>query len=374
MTKAFCSKLLRRACLVAGVAASAACSSSSSSPATDAGPVKSDAEYKVDVTTGIQSVIGMQLDELYRAVEDLRNAAPVPIGRGWDETQDAQAFVQMKEAWRRARIAYEHVEGAVAPLFPDIDTAIDARYDDFMSALASVGGDADLFDDRGVTGMHAVERILYLKNTPATVVDFEKVLPGHKVAAYPATQEEAAAFKNKLCSKLVTDVKVLVDEWKPAKIDLATAYAGLVALMNEQREKVNKAATGEEESRYSQLTLADIKANLEGTRSVYEVFQPWILAKNDADPAKDGSARDKRIHAGFDALDAAYKVNPGDAMPPPPSTWSSQNPTQADLDTPFGKLFSSVKSAVDANRDGSVVFEMNGVAEVLAFPRLKSGP
>ncbi len=372
-TRSLLPKTVTRACLALMVVATAACSSSSSSTP-PAGQVKSDAEYQADVTTGMQTVIAAELDVLYKAALDLQNAAPTPTGRGWDEAQDAQAFTAMKEAWRRARIAYEHVEGAVAPLFPDIDASIDARYDDFMSQLASVGGDADLFDDKGVTGMHAVERIIYLKNTPANVVEFEKVLPGYKPPAYPATQEEAAEFKNKLCSRLVADAKVLVDQWKPAKIDLAIAYAGLVALMNEQREKVNKAATGEEESRYAQITLADIRANLEGTRAVYDVFKPWILAKHNDDPAKDGPARDKDIQAGFAALETAYNANAGDAMPAPPSTWSSQNPTPADLETPFGKLFTSVKTAVDANRQGSVVHEMNAVADALAFPQFKMDP
>lgn len=361
--------------VVTALAALAACSSSSSGEGTaPPGPTKTDDEFKADVTTGMQQIIAVQLDALYKATQDLQAAAPTPTGRGWDDAQDAAAITAMKAAWRRARLAYEHVEGAVAPIFPDIDTSIDARYDDFLASLAAAGGDPNAFDDQGVTGMHAVERILYVKTTPKTVVDFEKVLPGYKPQAYPATQQEAADFKNKLCAKLVADAKTLVDQWKPAKIDLATAYAGLVSLMNEQREKVNKAATGEEESRYAQLTLADIHANLEGTKAVYQVFEPWVLAKQNADPTKDGPGRDKQILAGFETLNVAYNVNPGDAIPAPPATWSSTHPTPADLATPFGKLFTSVVGAVDPNVDGSVVFEMNVVADALGFPRFKAAP
>jgi iron uptake system component EfeO len=352
-----------------------ACSTSPSNapgPEAGPGPTKTDAEYKADITAGMQTVIGQQLEVLDQAVGDLQNAAPTPTGRGWDEAQDAQALAAMKEAWRRARVAYEHVEGAVAPIFPDIDAAIDARYDDFMSTLASAGGDSYLFDDQGVTGMHAVERVLFLKSTPKAVVEFEKVLPGYEAAAYPATEQEAADFKNKLCARLVKDTKTLVEQWRPAKIDIATAFAGLVALMNEQREKVNKAATGEEESRYAQLTLADIHANLEGTITAYDVFAPWIVAKPDADPRKDGAGRDREIRAGFDALKVAYAVNPGDGIPAPPATWSSQTPAAADLQTPFGQLYSSVKLAVDPNRAGSVVHEMNVAADALGFTRFKA--
>jgi iron uptake system component EfeO len=345
------------------------CSSSSSS--TPAAPVKTDDEFKTDVTTGIQSTIAVQLYLLNKAAIYLQAAAPVTVGRGWDDTLDAAALTAMKEAWRRARLAYEQVEGAVAPIFPDIDASIDARYDDFLSTLTAAGGDSYLFDDQGVTGMHAIERILYFKTTPAEVVTFEKALPGYKAQAYPANDMEAADFKNKLCAKLIADSKTLVDQWKPAKIDLATAFAGLISLMNEQREKVNKAATGEEESRYSQLTLADLHANLAGTKSAYGIFQPWVLAKTNADPTKDGPMRDAQIQAGFVTLAAAYDANQGDAIPQPPATWSSENPTAADQATPFGKLFETVTTAVDPNRDGSVVFEMNVVADALGFPRFK---
>ena len=353
-----------------------ACSSSGGGATAAAPPPssKTDGEYKADVTAGIQSVIGAQLDALGKAVVDLQQAAPTPTGRGWDEARDAAAMTAMRDAWRRARVAYEHIEGAVAPIFPDIDAAIDARYDDFMATLATAGGDSYLFDDQGVTGMHAVERVLFSKTTPKAVVDFEKVLPGYRVAAYPATEQEAADFKNRLCARLVKDSRTLADQWRPAKIDLATAFAGLIALMNEQREKVNKAATGEEESRYAQITLADIQGNLEGTIVVYDVFAPWIVSKHDLDEAKVGPARDREIRAGIEALKVAYAVTPGDAIPAPPATWSAQAPSASDLQTPFGQLYASVKLQVDPNRAGSVVHEMNVAADALGFQRFKAQP
>src|SRR5262245_24364293 len=83
------------------------------------------------------------------AAEDLQKAAPTPSGRGWDAAQDARAIATMKEAWGRAREAYELVEGAVAPLFPESDTATDARYDDFLATLGAQGDRAP-FDDQGV--------------------------------------------------------------------------------------------------------------------------------------------------------------------------------------------------------------------------------
>ena len=68
-----------------------------------------------------------------------------------------------------------------------------------MTQLLNVQGDNSLFDGQGVIGMHAIERILYVQQTPAFVVGFESKLPGYKAAAFPATEQEAADFKNKLC-------------------------------------------------------------------------------------------------------------------------------------------------------------------------------
>src|SRR6185503_10193078 len=99
----------------------------------------------------------------------------------------------------------------------------------------------------------------------------------------------------------VTNSHELDAPWTPANINIAIAFQGLIALVNEQREKVQKAASSEEESRYSQRTMDDLRNNLIGTRAVYAVFQPWILAKSDsADPKKDGKTIDGKIQKGFD--------------------------------------------------------------------------
>ena len=51
----------------------------------------------------------------------------------------------------------------------------------------------------GVTGMHAVERILYCDVTPARVVAFERRCPATWPRRFPATAQEASDFKTKLC-------------------------------------------------------------------------------------------------------------------------------------------------------------------------------
>lgn len=325
-----------------------------------------DDEYSKEVTDGMQASISSELETWHASAVELMNAAPTPAGRGWDEELDAADITSMRDAWRKTRLSYEHIEGALAPLFPDIDAATDARYEDFLVELGNEA-DPDPFDGEGVTGMHAAERILFADVTPEAVVTFEAGLPGYTKAEFPSTEAQAKSFKEKLCAQLVSDIELMQSQWTSAQIDLPGAFDGLISLMNEQHEKVNKAATGEEESRYSQKTLADLRANLEGSRTIYALFQPWITSK------EGGEAIDANIQKGFETLDTAYTAPTGDAIPAPPETWSSATPSEADLKTPFGELFTAVSTAVDPERDGSVVDEMNDAAGALGFPQFQAG-
>lgn len=321
-------------------------------------------EHSKAAVTAMHATVLTDVEKLVAATKALQAAAPVTPGRGWDATLDATAIADMKAKWRDCRIAYEHVEGALAPLFPDIDGAIDARYDDF---IAENGPDMDLFDDQNVTGLHAAERIIYAPDIPAAVIELESSLPGYKAAAYPATEAESIAFRDKLLAKMIKDAEALRDGWQPANIDLEAAYQGLIDLMGEQQEKINKAGNQEEESRYSQKTMFDLRANLEGTRNVYEAFRPWLKTLTSDDEEKDGPTLDAAIIKGFDELDAVYDTVDGEAFPAPPATWSAENPSAADLETPFGKLYTAVTNAVDPAREGSIVHEMVHAGEALGL-------
>lgn len=353
--------LLRRTLLAAIVAVASACSSGS-----DSSSARTDAEYQQDVVAQMHALLLADLDALHLHAKEMQAAAPVTTGRGWDKTADASAVTTMQTAWLGARDAYEHIEGAIAPIFPDLDAAIDERYDGFLESLVGKGDD-DLFDDQGVTGMHAAERILFIDSTPANVVDFEKSLPGYKAAAWPATEAEAAEFKGKLLARLVADTQTLRDQWQPAKIDIGTAFQGLIGLVNEQREKVNKASEGSEESRYAQRTMRDLRNNLVGTKKIYALFSPWLRSKS------NGAAIDDAVLAGIGKLEAAYAAVSGEAIPAPPSTWSAEKPSDADLATPFGKLWTAVHEAVDPAKAGSIVERMNAAAKIFGFPTFVEG-
>jgi hypothetical protein len=57
----------------------------------------------------------------------------------------------------------------------------------------------------------------------------------------------------------------------------------------------------------------------------------------------------------------------GPAIPQPPDTWSD-DPSPADLATPFGKLYTVVRATVNPNIATSVVPEMDAAAALLGFP------
>jgi iron uptake system component EfeO len=347
---------------------------SSTGGSSTGGPAMTDDQYSQAAVAEMHELLLQDIQAMRAAAIDLQGAAPAPPDRGWDPALDAEAIAAMRASWVEARAAYELGEGALAPLFPNIDNAIDARYDDFMTQLGAEGGDSDLFDGAGVTGMHAIERILYADVTPQYVIDFEATLPGYVPAAFPATAAEAASFKDELCSRFISDTETLEEQWTPANINVVIAFQGLIALIQEQSEKVQKAASFEEESRYSQRTMADLRANLAGSKDVYAAFQPWIVSKSDpSDPSKDGGTIDEKIQAGFAKLDAAYQAVAGDAIPTPPPTWSSVNPSEADRMTPFGQLFTAVEGAVDRESDDAIVTQLNNAARVLGFPDLQGG-
>ena len=324
---------------------------------------KTDAEFQADVVASMHDSIIDDLDALVVAARNLQAAAPT---RAWNATRDAFAIDDMREAWKRTRVAYEHVEGATAPLFGDLDARLDARYDDFLAELGP-GGDTNLFDASGVTGMHGIERILFAPTIRVEVIAFESDLPGYQEARFPQTDDEAIAFKTMLVQKLIEDATSLRNQWQPAAIDIGAAYQGLVGLMNEQAEKVNLAATGEEESRYANITLFDLRNNLDGTQKIYQLFRDWIHSK------PDGNEPDAAIVSRLAALESLYVSLLASGFPPVPDDWSSDAPTPANLATPFGMLWKAVHDAVDPSASGSIVFEMNRIAVLLGFPQFVEG-
>ena len=292
------------------------------------------------------------LSDLAAAAQDLQAVAPA----GTWAPADADG---LKAPWQEARRSYERVEGAIAVLFPALDRSLDERYDGFLAEAP----DPNLFDDDGVIGVHAVERIVWADQHPAAVIAFESALPGYTPAAFPADDAQAAAFREALCQRLVDDTVQMQADFAPLALDAPAAFRGVIASMAEQYEKINLAHSGEDESRYAGHTLADMRANLDGGRATYRAFAPWLQAEG-------GDDLHAEIQDAFDRIDEAYAAIPGDAVPAVPLTWDPANPTAADLATPYGQLWTLLAEEADPTLAGSLVERLGAAADRLGIPQL----
>ena len=312
----------------------AACSTSQASPEDQA-------------ARRVKDIVTAELHDLHAAALAIQAAAPEPDADGWNATDDAVAVDAMKMHWYDARVSYERIEGAIAVLFPELDASTDERYEGFLADAP----DDDLFDGEGVTGVHAIERILWSDSINPEVVAFESALDGYSAAAFPADATEAKEFRDGLAQRLVDDTAKMVDEFEPLLLDAAAAYRGVVGSMQEQVEKIELAATGEEESRYARNTLADMRANLDGGREIYGAFVPWLRDTG------NGALVDGDIDDAFDRVQAAYDAIPGASLPPVPDGWSA-DPTDAQLATPYGGLYERLSKESDPDTPESLVSEM----------------
>ena len=320
---------------------------------------KTDAEFRAEVTATMHTSITQDLAALTKAARELQTVAPT---RAWSPVADAAAIMRMQTAWMEMRKAWEFVEGAVAPMFAGLNETMDARYEDMLGR----NGDSYLFDADGVIGMHAIERILFAPSIRREVLEFESKLDGYQAAAYPATDDEAIAFKTQLVQRLIDDASELAASWRPEDVDIGMAYKGLVDLMLEQQEKVNLAAKRQEESRYSNVTLFDLRNNLTGTDQVYGLFREWIRAKS-------AESSDLHIQTTFSSLSVAYQSPNGNSLPQVPVDWSD-DPSPSALQTPFGALWLQIHDSVDPSRPESVVSEMNHIGALLGFDPVAGDP
>lgn len=323
------------------------------------GEAKTDKEQEAAATLAVKAYVAEELTGLHEAAEAIMAAAPAPDADGWNDKDDAAAVEDMRAAWGDARDTYERVEGAIAVLFPELDASTDERYDGFIEEAA----DDNLFDDDGATGVHELERILWSGDHPANVIAFESKLPNYVEASFPTTKDEATDFKTKLAQRLVDDTQTMIDEFEPLALEAATAYRGVIGSLEEQVEKVTLAASAEDESRYAQRTLADMRANLEGGLKIYGAFRPWVKA--DA-----GEDLDADIMAGFARIKAAYDEIDSDAIPEVPEGFDPENPSAASLKTPYGKLWQLLATESDLKAKGSLVSAMQEAGDALGIPKL----
>lgn len=317
-----------------------------------------DSVSDLTIQNNVKTYIASNLQAMVDHATALQKAAPDSVSTGWAST-DVTVLEPMQAEWKKIRVAYESIEGAIAVLFPDFDASTDERYDGFIEGEA----DTNLFDDEIVTGVHGIERILWSPSIPDHVVQFESALPNYEPARYPQNETEATDFRESLVQRLIDDSQTMLDAFEPLALDNATAFRGVIGSLEEQLEKIDLASTGEDESRYAQHTLADMQANLAGGKRVYLAFQPRLVAQGYAD-------LDQQIMDGFTVLEDAYAAIGMEGLPPVPASWDSENPSTADLASDFGQLFQIVSAQADPEADNSLVSYMLQAADHLGIPQL----
>lgn len=151
---------------------------------------------------------------------------------------DTGNITEAKKIYPLARMYYERSE-PIAESFGDLDPRIDNR-------------EADLEKDEIWTGFHAIEKILWTKNTTKGT--------------------------EKLGQQLINDIKELRAKIPTANVTGELMVQGSVDLLNEvSTSKI----TGEEEI-FSKTDLYDFKANIEGAEKIFEIFTPKLQQKNPA--------------------------------------------------------------------------------------------
>ncbi len=311
-------------------------------------------------TLEVKEYVSGELAALADAALRLQEVAPEPDEDGWNPDDDTEAVDAMRAAWAEARDQYERVEGAIAVLFPNLDVAVDERYDGFIE---EEGGDDNLFDGEGVTGMHGIERILWADSHPANVVAFESALDGYVPAAFPQGEQQAANFKDELAQRLVDDTETMRKDFEPLALDASSAFRGVIGSLEEQLEKISLAATAEDESRYAQRTLDDMRANLEGGEETYAAFRDWVIEEAGEDVDED-------VRAGFAEIAEAYDAIDGAAIPEVPDGFNPDEPSEEHLATPYGELYLLLTEHADPVAASSLVSAMLEAADAMGIPEL----
>lgn len=181
----------------------------------------------LEAVTQYKAYVQGQVDELIAATTVFTDAV-----RAGDLAAARAAYAPSREAWERIE--------PIAGLIEDIDSAVDARVDDFAGP-----------GDPNFTGWHRLEYLLFEKNTT----------------------KGAATFADGLDQKLV--------ELKSGLAALAIPPAAVALGASELIQEVSEGKITGEEDRYSKTDLWDFNANVDGSQKVIEVLTPALQS---ADP------------------------------------------------------------------------------------------
>ncbi|ASR02363.1 iron uptake system protein EfeO [Gordonia rubripertincta] len=162
------------------------------------------------------------------------------------------------------RTPYERIE-PVAESFPDLDPAVDMRWDDTEDGT------------QPFTGFHRIERFLWPPQA-AEIGDAPGQITRSDAANAKETDNPQAIAE--IADGLLANVTKLRDEVNKPDFEFETLsfVKGPQALIDE----VAATKVDGEEDRYSHTDLWDIAANLDGSETAIATMQPIISAKNPA--------------------------------------------------------------------------------------------
>lgn len=208
-------------------AVQAPASASASASAAPSAPVVADVpDYALEMAA-YRDYVGIQVEQLQ--VDVAAFTAAVESG---DLDAAARLYAPSRQGWERIE--------PVAELFPDLDRRMDARADDFKLAEA----------DPEFAGWHRLEHALF------TVKSLEGMAPvAAQLRADAATLQERLATLELVPGVVVGGAAELIEEVAASKIS-------------------------GEENRYSGTDLWDFKANVDGSRTIVDLFRSRIGAAN----------------------------------------------------------------------------------------------
>ena len=167
-----------------------------------------------------------------------------------------------RASFGQVRTFYERVE-PVASSFPELDPAIDMRWDDTEDGK------------QPFTGFHRIERYLWPPQTPEIGDGPGQIAPGD---ATNAKATDSPAHIAAVSDQLLADVTTLNKEVGKNDFTFETRQfvAGPQALIDE----IAATKVGGEEDRYSHTDLWDFAANVDGAETLIAEMQPMITAKS----------------------------------------------------------------------------------------------
>lgn len=201
----------------------------------------------------------------YKAYVTKEVAELVSGTKAFTDAVKAGDVAKAQSLYAPTRRHYERIE-PIAELFSDLDSAIDAREDDYEKKA----------DDPKFTGFHRLEKALFGDKST-------KGMEGYADGLY----------------KDVLDLQTRISElaFPPSKV--VGGAAGLI-------EEVASSKISGEEDRYSRTDLWDFQANVDGAQKIVNLLRPLLQ--------KDNAALLAKVDANFkkvDAILAKYRQGEG---------------------------------------------------------------